>query len=148
MNHVVLNANFPLTSTNAPYAELKGFSEEHDAKFEDTGYTFQSQGAYNDINYDDVLLYDTRSLYAYFLELINETGDSVNYRIDVAYVNFDKIEDIPLDAWREDIPDTVLADGLKAEKEVVRLSPKITAIRVSLHAPAAPFIIKGVFSRV
>lgn len=136
------------TDRNSKYSELKGFTESYDKKLQDTGFSIINDSF--DLN--NILIYDVRGAYAYFLQLFNPgEGGDLHYKVEFATQEVEDPESLPESSWFPKIPDTIITStewsASDSTNEFVRATPKVTFIRISLHVTnAAPTIVTGVMS--
>ncbi len=119
-------------------------SERHDPELEN-GIKV-SQNPPNDFH-DRV--YDVRGFDGIFIQLANYDYTNerpADYTIDIASHNFDDVNDVS--GWTNDVPTTELDTDDVFTKEYIRISPKITAIRIRLQRgdPGHDVIVNGIVS--
>ncbi len=135
-----------LESRNSPFARNKGFSERYDKRFE-TGVGYVAS--------DTTILWDVRSMYGFFMWLKNNTGVLINFTVLYSYKNFTNIKSLTNDNdWvqaldSDDNPITgIINNGSEFELEKVRLTSRITAVRLDSTSIPALLDLNGVFSGV
>jgi len=141
-----------LVNRESPFARNKGFSERFDKVFQADGYPTLGDQAPTGTS----ILWDVRALYGLFLWLHNISGqDLTKTELFFSYINFDKVTDLDnIDDWVAAL-DTAgaaffagtLDDGVDAEAEIVRISSKVTAVRLDIDS-GADNILNGTFSAV
>lgn len=137
-----------LISRGSPFARNKGFSERFDKVFQDSGYKTNGTTGTS-------LLYDVRALYGFFLWLQNNSGEDIDFEVFFSYKNFDNVTELTqsldwVDALEADgvtpIAGTI-SDTEDAETEFVRISSRVTAIRIDIES-TSNVDLDGTFSAV
>ena len=139
-----------LVSRGAPFARNKGFSERFDEVFQESGFAINASNHLS-------LLYDVRSLYGFFLWLQNQSASiTIPFTVFFSYNNFDKVTDLAgsdgafdpdwVAALESDgvtpIAGTLAIDGGDEEIEFVRVTARVTAVRIDF-TPASNVTING-----
>lgn len=117
-----------------------GFSERYDPNFDKntlkSPYEVTLETTYNAANQ---LFYDVRGTYSVFFRLFNPDPQTIFYRIYTLETDYDDITQVPDTDWHEDVGSerTVPTNTWDVDPfENVRVSSRITAIRVELRAAA------------
>jgi len=134
---------------------VRGFTELFDKLFQDTGFTITNTV----FDTDNVLIFDVRGLYAFFIQLDNTTGTvALDYKIDFITLETSTPETVPAVALFPLVIEKQVAigawsnatlDGADNISEFIRATPKITFIKISLKlAAAGSTTVKGVISAI
>lgn len=147
----------PLSPRNAPRSRKDGFTEVYDRELQDVGHPI----ANTTFDLNNVLIYDVRGMYAFFIHLFNiNTTKKLNYKLQFLTLETNTPTENPEVDWIDLVGPTEVApeswsnstippDGNNIS-EFIRATPKMTYCRISLHMETGAFStnITGVFCGV